>query len=55
MLSLDQLFQGNSLKFTKKQVNNGLYKSGHITREERDYLDSVDKTEEMNKKKDVSD
>lgn len=55
MLNLDQMFQGKPLKFTKKQINDGLYKSGHITKEERDYLDSVDKAEERCKQKDLTD
>lgn len=55
MLNLNQVFQGDSLKFTKKQVNDGLYKSGHITKKQRDYLDFVDKAEEMHKKKDLTD
>ena len=55
MLNLNQLFKDDFLKFTKKQVNDGLYKSGHITLKQRDYLDSVDKAEEMRKKKDLTD
>lgn len=42
VLSLDQVFNKDELKFTKSQVNNGLYKFGHITKEEKDYLDKVD-------------
>lgn len=51
MLNLNQLFTEKKLKFTKKQVNDGLYRSDHITKEQRDQLDSVDKAEEMRKKK----
>lgn len=42
MLSLDQVFNKNELKFTKSQINNGLYKFGHITKEEKYYLDKID-------------
>lgn len=55
ILNLNQVFNKKDLKFTKKQVNDGLYKSGHITKEQRDYLDLVDKAEEMHKKKDLTD
>lgn len=55
MLNLNQIFTEKELKFTKKQVNDGLYRSGHITKEQRDYLDSVNKAEDMRKKKDLTD
>ncbi|CDI61700.1 hypothetical protein [Lactobacillus helveticus] len=42
MLSLDQIFNKDELKFTSSQVTNGLYKFGHITKEEKDYLDKID-------------
>lgn len=44
MLLLDQVFNKDELKFTKPQINNGLYKFGHITKEEKDYLDKIDDT-----------
>lgn len=57
MLSLDQVFNEDELKFTKSQVNNGLYKSGHITKEEKDYLDKIDALDFMkanNKSKEIA-
>ncbi|AFR21445.1 hypothetical protein [Lactobacillus helveticus] len=44
MLSLDKFIDEKDLKFTKSQVTNGLYKYGHITKEEKDYLDKIDAT-----------
>lgn len=51
MLNLNQVFNKKDVKFTKSQLTNSLYKYGHITKEQKDYLDSVDKAEEMCKKK----
>lgn len=41
MLSLDQVFNKDELKFTDTQVINGLYKFDHITKEEKKYVDKL--------------
>lgn len=51
MLSLDQVLSKDDLKFTEVQVNEGLYKFGHITKEEKEYLDKIDTTPSMTKQK----
>lgn len=42
MLTLDQVLNEKEIKLTKVQVTNGLYKFGHITKEEKEYLDKID-------------
>ena len=44
VLSLPDAFNEKHLKFTQKQVNDALYSFGHITKEEKDYLDKQDST-----------
>ena len=46
MLTLDQIFNKKKSKLTKAQIANTLYKLGHITKEEKEYLDEVDQQEE---------
>lgn len=46
MLQLSDIFQADQLKFTKHQVNQGLLKSGHITKKEYDYLEKEDRKDE---------
>lgn len=43
MLNLSDIFKENELKFTTEQVNKGLLKSGHITKEEYEKLQKIDK------------
>lgn len=50
MFSLNQVFNTDELKFTDVQVINGLYKFGHITEEEKKYLDKLN-TKIMNTKR----
>lgn len=52
MFSLNQVFNTDELKFTDVQVINGLYKFGHITEEEKKYLDKLN-TKIMNTKETV--
>lgn len=51
MLTLDQVFKKDELKFSKLQINNALYKYGHITKEEKEYLDKKDVLDLLKKKK----
>lgn len=46
ILQLSDIFQVDQLKFTKHQVNQGLLKSGHVTKEEYDYLEKEDQKDE---------
>lgn len=47
MLSFDQAFNADKIKFTKSQVNESLYKYGHITKAEKDYLDKKDRKDDL--------
>lgn len=42
MLSLNKFIDEDDLKFTKSQLTNSLYKYGHITKEQKNYLDKID-------------
>ena len=46
MLQLNDIFQVDQLKFIKYQVNQGLLKSGHITKEGYDFLEKEDQKDE---------
>lgn len=46
MLQLSDIFQADQLKFAKHQVNQGLLKSGHITKKEYDCLEKEDRKDE---------
>lgn len=49
MLNLEDVFHGQ-IKLTPEQVNYGLWKSGHITKEQYDYLQKLDAKEKNNSK-----
>lgn len=46
MLDLNDVFKENKSKFTTEQVNKGLLKSGHITKEEYKLLQKLDKMDD---------
>lgn len=54
MLSFDQVFDKENIKFTKAQINNSLYKHGHITKFEKDYLDKKDREDSLSKNLQIS-
>lgn len=49
MKTLDQVLNRKKLKLTNSQVTNTLYKFGHITKDEKEYLDKLDRIESKTK------